>query len=54
MPGKQIRFPIEDKGRFTPIDKEDWRVKHTIGINPGLSKIHIDDSGAGDLLDKKE
>ena len=52
--GQEIRFPVEDKGRFTPIDKEDWRVKHTIGINPGLSKIHIDDSGAGDLLDKKE
>ena len=52
--GKQIRFPIEAKGRFTPIDKEDWRVKHTIGINPGLSNIHVDDSGAGALLDKKE
>jgi N-acyl-D-glutamate deacylase len=52
--GKQIRFPIEAKGRFTPIDKEDWRVKHTIGINPGLSDIHVDDSGAGELLNQKE
>ena len=53
--GKQLRFPVEAKGRFTPIDKEDWRVKHTIGVNPGLSTIHIDDdSGAGALLNKKE
>jgi N-acyl-D-glutamate deacylase len=52
--GKQIRFPIQAKGRFTPINKEDWRVKHTIGINPGLSDIHVDDSGAGVLLNKEE
>jgi len=52
--GKQIRFPIEAKGRFTPIDKDDWKVKHTIGINPGLSDIHVDDSGAGELLNQKE
>jgi N-acyl-D-glutamate deacylase len=53
--GKQIRFPIEAKGRFTPIDKEDWKVKHTIGVNPGLSIIPVDDdSGAGALLNTKE
>ena len=52
--GQEIRFPIEAKGRFTPIDKEDWRVKHTIGFNPGLSSIHVDDSGAGALFKKTE
>jgi N-acyl-D-glutamate deacylase len=53
--GQEIRFPVEPKGRFTPIDKEDWRVKHTIGVNPGLSTIPVDDdSGAGALLNKKE
>ncbi|MBU1235083.1 MAG: amidohydrolase family protein [Proteobacteria bacterium] len=52
--GQEIRFPVEPKGRFTPIDKDDWRMKHTIGVNPGLSNIHVDDSGAGALLNKKE
>ena len=37
--GQEIRFPVEAKGRFTPIDKEDWRMKHTIGVNPDLSKF---------------
>ncbi len=48
--GQAIRYPVEDKGRFTPIDKEDWRVKHTIGINPNLQIHNHDDSGAGALL----
>jgi N-acyl-D-glutamate deacylase len=48
--GQEIRFPVEAKGRFTPLDKEDWRVQHIIGVNPGLSNIHVDDSGAGVLL----
>ena len=52
--GQEIRFPVEAKGRFTPLDKDDWRVKHTIGINPGLSHIHVDDCGAGELLNEKE
>ena len=51
--GQEIRFPVEAKGKFTPIDKDDWRIKHTIGVNPGLSNIHVDDSGAGVLLNKK-
>ena len=53
--GQEIRFPVEAKGRFTPLDKDNWKMKHTIGVNPGLSNIHIhDDSGAGALLNKKE
>jgi len=27
-------------------------MKHTIGINPNFSKIHVDDCGATDLLHK--
>jgi N-acyl-D-glutamate deacylase len=52
--GQEIRFPVEAKGRFTPVEKEKWMMEHTIGVNPGLSKIHVDDdSGAGALLKKK-
>ena len=32
--GQEIRFPIENKGRFTPQDREKWLDKHTIGLNP--------------------
>jgi N-acyl-D-glutamate deacylase len=50
-PGKEIRFPIEPKGRFEPIVVEKWLNKHTIGINPELLGIHLDDdTGAGQLL----
>jgi N-acyl-D-glutamate deacylase len=52
--GKEIRFPIESKGRFTPIDRNKWLNEHTIGLNPSLLEIQLDDdSGAGEVLDKK-
>ena len=52
-PGKEIRFPIEDKGRFTPQDREKWLDKHTIGLNPELLEGHtVDDNCAGEILDK--
>ena len=54
-PGKEIRFPIEAKGRFEPIVVEKWLNEHTIGINPDLLKIHLhDDSGAGQQLNSEE
>ena len=37
-PGKSIRFPVEEKGRFAPISVADWDQKHTI------RGISIDDS----------
>jgi len=37
-PGKSIRFPVEEKGRFEPISVADWDQKHTI------RGISIDDS----------
>jgi N-acyl-D-glutamate deacylase len=52
--GQEIRFPIEDKGRFTPQDREKWLNKHTIGLNPELLEGHtVDDNCAGKILDKE-
>jgi len=50
-PGREIRFPIEPEGRFEPIVVEKWLNEHTIGLNPDLLKIHVDDeTGAGTLM----
>jgi N-acyl-D-glutamate deacylase len=50
--GKEIRFPIEAKGRFIPIDRNKWLNEHTIGLNPELLEIHLDDdTGAGEVLE---
>jgi N-acyl-D-glutamate deacylase len=49
--GKEIRFPIEAKGRFTAVDRNKWLNKYTIGLNPELLEMHLDDdSGAGKPL----
>jgi N-acyl-D-glutamate deacylase len=53
-PGQEIRFPVEDKGRFKPLSVESWKAEHTIGLNPELSQHHLDDdSGAGVELKEK-
>jgi N-acyl-D-glutamate deacylase len=50
-PGQEIRFPIEPEGRFEPIVVEKWLNEHTIGLNPDLLEIQVDDeTGAGTLL----
>ena len=50
-PGQEIRFPVEPEGRFEPIEASVWLNKHTIGINPALNQIQLeDDSGAGQVL----
>lgn len=50
--GKEIRFPIEAKGRFLPINQNKWLNEHTIGLNPELLEIHLDDdTGAGAVLE---
>lgn len=51
-PGQPIRFPVEDKGRFEPIEVSKWLSEKTIGLNPALlqSEVH-DNSGAGAVLD---
>jgi hypothetical protein len=43
-PGQPIRYPVEDKGRFVPIDVNKWLGEHTINV-PLLP--HVDDTGAG-------
>ena len=51
-PGQEIRFPVEDKARFKPINADIWKAEHTIGLNPEIGQIHLDDdSGAGEALE---
>lgn len=45
-PGKPIRFPVESKGRFIPIDVNAWLNEYTIGI-PAMPAV--DDTGAGKI-----
>jgi len=43
-PGQPIRFPVEAKGRFEPVEVNKWLGEYTIG----MPKAHeLDDSGAG-------
>lgn len=45
-PGKSIRFPVEAKGRFKPITREDWKRKHTIsGFTIDAGALSQPDSG---------
>ena len=54
-PGQEIRFPIEPEGRFEPIVVEEWLNEHTIGLNPDLLEIHLEDnSGAGKMLNSED
>ena len=43
MPGQSIRFPVEDKGRFEPLDLEKWLSQYT--ISP--PEIDLDETGVG-------
>lgn len=45
-PGQPIRYPVEEKGRFQPIDVNKWLGEHTINV-PQIP--HVDDTGAGEL-----
>ena len=54
-PGQEIRFPVEPEGRFEPVVVEKWLNKHTIGLNPDLLEIHLEDnSGAGKMLHSED
>ncbi|MFC6974377.1 hypothetical protein ACFQL1_06460 [Halomicroarcula sp. GCM10025709] len=46
-PGQPIRYPIEDEGRFVPIDTREWIEEHTIGDGP---IPRTDDTGAGTVI----
>jgi len=48
-PGQPIRFPVEAKGRFEPLDKNEWLGSHTINV-PDMHEM--DDTGAAHLMKK--
>ena len=48
-PGQSIRFPVEAKGRFQPVEINKWLGEHSINVpDSGL-----DDTGAGAILKQK-
>jgi len=43
------------QNRFEPIEVDGWLDEHTIGLNPEVKKIHLDeDTGAGKQLGEKD
>jgi N-acyl-D-amino-acid deacylase len=46
-PGKPIRFPVEEKGRFKAVNITEWLDKYTIPVET----MHVDDTGAAEILD---
>ena len=46
-PGQSIRFPVEAKGRFQPVEINKWIGKHSINV-PDMHGF--DDTGAGKLM----
>jgi len=49
-PGQPIRYPVESKGRFVPVEVNKWLDDHAIKT-PGV--ISIDDTGATQVIEKK-
>jgi len=49
-PGKPIRFPVEEKGRFKPASVTEWLDKYTIPVET----MHFDDTGLGTVLGEKK
>jgi N-acyl-D-glutamate deacylase len=47
-PGQPVRFPVEPKGRFEPLDKNKWFGAHTINV----PDMHVDETGAGRILNQ--
>jgi len=45
-PGKPIRFPVEEKGRFKPVNVTEWLDEYTIPVET----MHVDDTGSGAIL----
>ena len=48
-PGQSIRFPVEAKGRFEPVEINKWLGQHSINV-PDMRGM--DDTGAGKILKK--
>ena len=49
-PGQPIRYPVEPKGRFVPVDVNKWLDDHAIKT-PGMA--YLDDTGATKVIEKK-
>jgi len=49
-PGQPIRFPVEEKGRFKPVNITEWLDKYTIPVET----MHLDDTGAAEVLGEKK
>jgi len=49
-PGQPIRFPVEAKGRFEPVEVNKWLGAHSISV-PDMREA--DDSGAGTMSNRK-
>jgi N-acyl-D-amino-acid deacylase len=50
-PGQPIRFPVEAKGRFVPVDKNRWINEHTVSRS---SFPLVDDSGVTKALETEK
>ncbi len=48
--GQPIRYPVESKGRFVPVDVNKWLDDHAIKT-PGAPGV--DDTGATKVIEKK-
>lgn len=46
-PGKPIRFPVEEKGRFKPASVTEWLDTYTIPVET----MHLDDTGTAHILE---
>ena len=49
-PGQPIRYPVEPKGRFAPVEVNKWLDDHAIKT-PGV--LSVDDTGATKLMEKQ-
>ncbi len=49
-PGQPIRYPVEQKGRFEPVEVNKWLDDHAIKT-PGV--LNFDDTGATKVIEKE-
>ena len=40
-PGKPIRFPVEEKGRFKPVNVTEWLDKYTIPVETRITSYNV-------------
>ena len=49
--GQPVRFPPETKGRFEPVEKNQWLGEHTINVP---DRRAVDDTGDGRALEQEQ